>query len=70
LNHWVAIQSAYYKRLKSQRTSHTWACNLIQRLWEVSWNMWQNCNHILYNVHTESNTSMALLLSITICCTA
>jgi hypothetical protein len=58
-NHWVTIQSAYYERLESRRTGHTWARNLIQRLWDISWSMWNNRNHILYNVHTDSDTRLS-----------
>jgi hypothetical protein len=58
-NQWVAIQSAYYERLESRRTGHTWARNLIQRLWDASFSMWQNRNHILYNVHTEADTRLS-----------
>jgi hypothetical protein len=52
-NYWVKIQSAYYKKLKSRCTSHKWAQNLIHRLWDISWNMWKNCDNILDNVHTN-----------------
>jgi hypothetical protein len=58
-NHWVAIQSAYYKHLGSLQTGHTWARKLIHQLWDISWNMWQNRNHILHNVHTESDTRLS-----------
>jgi hypothetical protein len=58
-NHWVKIQSAYYKQLKSRHyTGHTWARNLIHHLWEISWNMWKNRDNILHNVHTESNNHL------------
>jgi hypothetical protein len=55
----VKIQSAYYTRLESRRPSQTWARNFIQRLWNISWNMWNNCNNLLYNVHTASHARLS-----------
>jgi hypothetical protein len=52
-NYWVKIQLAYYEKLESRCTGHTWAQNLIHCLWDISWNMWNNGNDILYNVHTK-----------------
>jgi hypothetical protein len=62
-NYWVYIQSAYYEHLDSRRTGHTWAKNLIQHLWTISWNMWQNRNYILHNVHTAADTGLASKLN-------
>jgi hypothetical protein len=36
--------------------------NLIQRLWDASFSMWQNRNHILYNVHTEAESHLSTKL--------
>lgn len=58
-NYWVKIQSAYYEKLESRRTGHTWASNLIRKLWEISWQMWNNQNDILYNVHTDADTRLS-----------
>jgi hypothetical protein len=58
-NYWVKIQSAYYEKLASRRTGHTWASNLIRRLWDISWNMWNNRNDILHNIHTEADTRLS-----------
>jgi hypothetical protein len=49
--------------LQSLQTGHTWAPNLIQHLWTISWNMWQNHNHILYNIHTNSDTRLSSKLN-------
>jgi hypothetical protein len=58
-NYWVKIQLADYKKLESRRTLHTWAQNLIHHLWDISWNMWKNCDDILHNVHTKSDNRLS-----------
>jgi hypothetical protein len=49
-NHWVSIQSEYYRLLDSRRTGATWARRLISHLWDLSWKMWLHRNHILHEV--------------------
>ena len=34
--------------MKSRKSSLQWMAALIQKLWEVSWDMWDHCNKELY----------------------
>jgi hypothetical protein len=66
-NQWVEIQSAYYERLESRCTGKTWDGLLIKHLLQVSWEMWNNRNHILRNVHTNADTRISTKLDNRIC---
>jgi len=46
---WCAQQEAYWNLWKRQKSSRCWATELIKKLWNISWDMWDHCNSILHN---------------------
>lgn len=49
---WEAMQQAYYTFSNSRRTGKRWLIQLIKKLWNVSWDLWNHRNGIL---HKQSN---------------
>ena len=46
---WAEQQHAYYKHLKMRRTGRRWIIALLQKLWDISWSMWDHRNRILHD---------------------
>ncbi len=49
LHEWAAKQQEYYDWLQCRNTGKRWLTNLIKKLWEISWNMWEQRNGELKN---------------------
>ena len=47
-NVWVLAQGDYYKWLRVRRTRERWVAELIKKLWNISWDLWQERNDILH----------------------
>eukprot|EP00957_Ditylum_brightwellii_P050217 3807946-Ditylum_brightwellii.AAC.1 len=45
---WRSAQQAFLDRIKSRRSSLRQISSLIQKLWDVAWDMWEHRNHILH----------------------
>ena len=45
---WADHHQQYYKHLDMRRTGRRWTIALIQKLWDVSWTMWDHRNHFLH----------------------
>jgi hypothetical protein len=46
---WQTTQKTYFARLGSARSPKRWTIALIQKMWEVAWNMWEHRNGILHD---------------------
>jgi hypothetical protein len=46
---WQATQKIYFARIGSARSPKRWTTALIQKLWDVAWDMWEHRNDILHN---------------------
>jgi hypothetical protein len=49
LQEWAAKQNEYYEWLQRRNTGKRWITTLIKKLWEISWNMWEQRNGELKN---------------------
>jgi hypothetical protein len=49
---WEACQQVYLTFIKSRRTGKRWVVQLIKRLWDIAWDLWERRNGIL---HEKSN---------------
>jgi hypothetical protein len=49
LQEWAGKQQEYYTWLKKKNTGRRWTTNLIQKMWEISWDMWEHRNDELIN---------------------
>ena len=51
---WARVQEDYYKWLNIRRTGERWATELIKKLWDISWDLWQDRNRKIHNTQMES----------------
>ena len=56
VQNWAAKQQEYYTWLQKRNTGKRWTTLLIKKLWEISWDMWEQRNGELQN--PESNASL------------
>jgi hypothetical protein len=49
LQAWAAKQQEYYNWIKRKNTGEWWIVRLIKKMWEISWNMWEQRNGELKN---------------------
>ena len=45
---WAKAQHAYYQWINIRRTGKRWAIALIKKLWEISWDLWDDRNDVLH----------------------
>jgi hypothetical protein len=46
---WRQTQQIYFSRIGSARSPKRWIVALIQKLWEIAWDMWEHRNGILHD---------------------
>jgi hypothetical protein len=46
---WRQIQQKYFARIGSARSPKRWTVALIQKLWDIAWDMWEHQNGILHD---------------------
>jgi hypothetical protein len=51
---WEAAQDAYYQWCKSRKSGRRWATSLIQKLWDIAWDLWE---HRIGIVHAQANAA-------------
>jgi hypothetical protein len=51
---WKEVQQRYYEWLGRRNTGKKWATALIQKVWEVSWDMWDHRNDVRLNTLTPA----------------
>jgi hypothetical protein len=49
---WEAIQVAYYSWCNSSKSGRRWTIALIQKLWDIAWDLWE---HRISIIHDEAN---------------
>ena len=57
------MQSTYFKWLGVRKTGKRWGAALIQKLWDVSWDQWENRNEALHNTPMAADLSGAVSLN-------
>jgi hypothetical protein len=55
LQSWAAHQQAYYDWSQRRNTGKRWVTTLIKKLWQISWNMWEQRNRELGNPESPAN---------------
>jgi hypothetical protein len=45
---WTDIQQHYYSLIHSRRSGRRWTIELIKRLWQIAWDIWQHRNDVLH----------------------
>ena len=51
---WEEIQQLYYVSLGRRNTGKAWLMKIIAKVWEVSWDQWDNRNDVLHNSLTAA----------------
>jgi len=46
---WQATQEAYWLQWHQCKSSKRWTAELIKKLWNIAWKMWEHCNGALLN---------------------
>lgn len=60
---WKAVQQRYYDWLGKRNTGRKWAVALIQKIFEVSWDMWDHRNDVRLNTLTPAKARRILVLN-------
>jgi hypothetical protein len=58
---WEAIQEAYFHWCWSQKTGRRWMASLIQKLWDISWDLWE---HRIGIVHDHKNEAILYMTAV------
>jgi hypothetical protein len=61
--HWASLQYRYYTIIKSTRTGNRWVSAIIQKLWNIAWDLWEHWNGILHKNENQVTRSMTLQLN-------
>jgi hypothetical protein len=60
---WALQQQRYYAIIKSTKTGKRWAAAIIQKLWNMAWDLWEHRNGILYDEENQVTRTMILQLN-------
>jgi hypothetical protein len=55
LKEWAAKQQEYYTWLEKKNTGRRWITTLIKKMWEISWDMWEQRNGALTNPESPAS---------------
>ena len=59
---WAKAQDIYFKWMGMRRTGKRWVVSLIKKLWEISWELWDDRNSVLHNTPMAADLSGAVSL--------
>ena len=46
---WAEVQQRYYEFIGSRKTGERWLTALIQKLWDVAWDLWDHRNSVVHD---------------------
>ena len=46
---WAATQQTYYDWVGSRRTGRRWATEIIKKLWNIAWDLWEHRNGYVHS---------------------
>ena len=61
-NEWSSAQQDFYKWLGMRRTGERWVAEVIKKLWNISWDLWQDRNDVLHKTSRNELLSGAATL--------
>ena len=59
---WAKAQDSYFKWLGMKRTGKRWVVSLIKKLWDISWDLWNDRNRVLHSTPMAGDLSGAASL--------
>ncbi len=51
---WEGAQKSYFKLLNSHKSGQRWMICLLQRLWQIVWDMWEHRNEVLHHQQNQA----------------
>jgi hypothetical protein len=51
---WAKAQEDYFKWIGIRRTGERWVTELIKKLWDIAWDLWEDRNKALHNTSMEA----------------
>jgi len=60
---WAIKQQRYYEASRSRQTGRRWVTVLIQKLWDIAWDLWEHRNGIVHEQENLVTRSMGTLLN-------
>jgi len=61
--HWASLQQKYYCIIRSQCSGRIWAIAIIQKLWNMAWDLWEHRNGVLHEKENLLTKSMITQLN-------
>jgi hypothetical protein len=55
---WSEVQQRYYEWLGSRRSGLRWLTALIQKVWDIAWDVWDNRNRVLQETNITKYKSL------------
>jgi len=52
---WRTTQDAYWTHFGSRKSSKQWMTEIVKNCWNMSWEMWEQCNDVLHNEEENRN---------------
>ena len=53
---WAEVQQCYYEWIKSRKSGERWLAALIQKVWDVAWDLWEHRNSIAHETESCQKT--------------
>jgi len=63
VSQWTEQQNRYYKIIRSHRTGRCWTIAILQKLWNIAWDMWEHRNSILHKKENLVTRCMIIKLN-------
>ena len=60
---WAEVQQCYYDWIKSKKSGERWLAAVIQKVWDVAWDLWEHRNSI---VHAKDSSAQLMKLQMEI----
>jgi len=52
---WCSVQATYWSQIHSQKSCKRWTSELIKKLWNTAWDLWEDWNEALHNSEKNCN---------------
>ena len=60
---WAEVQQCYYDWIKSKKSGERWLTAIIQKVWDVAWDLWEHRNSIM---HAKDSSAQLMKLQMEI----
>jgi len=72
INGWLSsqqcsMQEQYWAQIRLQKSSKCWLTEILKRLWNASWDLWDHCNEALHNMEVNWHTILEIGINQSLC---